>query len=95
MTKIKLKSDLDSAILSDYLAAAKDRKKMPHQYAIVKSDCTDGNVIFGFTKLIKWRYEFIKLNEWVIINFDGERNFKENLEKFLGERFTNFSVEYV
>ena len=95
MRKIKLLSDLNNAILSDYLSAANDKKKMPHEYAIVTSDCHDGNIIFGFTKLIKWKYEFISLNKWVIINFDSERNFKENLEKFLGERFTNFTVEYV
>lgn len=95
MRKIKLISDLDNAILSDYLNAAETSKKMPHEYAIASADCDDGNIIFGFTKLCKWRYEFIKHNKWVIINFDAERNFKENLEKFLGERFTNFTVEYV
>ena len=89
MRKIKLNSDLDNAILSDYLDAAKNRKKMPHTYAIVHFDCDDGMMLYGIPKTVNFcNGVFLGNKNWAFIN-DGnleteafEDKIKEYTKKF-------------
>lgn len=99
LDKLDKNSQLNDAIYEDYRLAAKSGLKMPHEYVIVNHGCTDNNAIFyDFTKRCKWDRIILK-NKMILINFHGDKKFRQEVESFLTDFFgsvnSKFEIRYV
>ena len=97
--KLEKLSRLNDAIYEDYHLAAKSGTKMPHEYVIVTHNCTDNNAIFyNFMKICKWNRIILK-NKMILINFHGDKKFRQEVESFLTDFFgsvnSKFEIRYV
>jgi hypothetical protein len=58
-------------LLEDYVQAAATKQKMPHTYAIVHFDCSDGMMLYGIPKTVNFcNGAFLGNKTWAFIN-DG------------------------
>ena len=59
-------------LLEDYVQAAATKQKMPHTYAIVHFDCSDGMMLYGISKTVNFcGGEFLGNKTWAFINNIG------------------------
>ena len=97
--KLEKLSQLNDAIHEDYHLAARSGTKMHHEYAIVTHDCADNNAVFyNFMKRCKWDRIILK-NKMILINFHGDKKFRQEVESFLTDFFgsvnSKFEIQYV
>ena len=56
-------------LIEDYVQAASTKQKMPHTYAIVHFDCSDGMMLYGIPKTVNFcNGAFLGNKTWAFIN---------------------------
>lgn len=78
-------------IREEFRKAYKTLEKMPWEYLIYTGNF-DGNKFLTFTKTCKCEWVFPKKDTLVIINYNGDEKFKEEIEEYCQMLFGNGKV---